>query len=59
MNKIEIEKELNVLLKKGFLPSFSIPADAHAPEKRLVCCHSYRLPGISRGNWFIGVGGAN
>lgn len=53
-----LEKELHVLIKKGFLLSFPILADAHAPKKRLVCCHSYRLPGISRGDWFIGVGGA-
>lgn len=31
----------------------------HAPEQRLVCCHHYRLPGVSMGNRFIGVGRAH
>lgn len=39
--------------------SLPILSDAHAPEQRLVCCHGYRLPGVSRGNRFVGVGGAH
>lgn len=31
----------------------------HAPEQRLVCGHHYRLPGVSMGNRFIGVGGGH
>lgn len=36
----------------------TILAYPHAPEKRLICCHSYRLPGVSWGNRFVGVGSA-
>ncbi len=38
--------------------SFLVFTDAHAPEQRLIRCHGYRLPGVSRVNGFIGVGGA-
>lgn len=39
--------------------SFTIVLDAHAPKQRLVCGHSYRLSGVSRGNWLVSVGGAH
>lgn len=52
---------LRLTIKKS-LPqccfSFLICMYSHAPQQWLVCCHCYRLPWVSMGNRFIGVGGA-
>lgn len=50
---------ISQILTEGFLWCHSLSfTDAHAPEQRLVRGHGYRLPGVSRGNGFIRVGGA-
>lgn len=49
----------NYLLLVKSAVSFPILAYPHAPEQGLVSPHSYRLPGVTGGNRFIGVGGAH
>lgn len=52
----------NSSVVKKLLPSslsFSFLVYPHAPQQRLVGCHSDRLPEVPRSNWLVGVGGAH
>ena len=39
--------------------SFPVLADAHAPQQWLVRCHGHWPPGVSWGDWLVGIGGAH